>query len=191
MAINTANIFNAVGPTYKNRYMHGSLFQDKMAIYTTVGYTYIMAIYTANVFNAKMVINTACGLTSKLAIYKAASSVRKSLYTRMWLFTRLPGIHLKLLYTRQPFSIQELLYTRLPGLHIKMAIYTAAVFNATIPIYTEIEVEGALFQLDHGRPNIRYEFALKLRRAPKPSNDSSLDSSVPYGNLAQLKTFIL
>ena len=47
------------------------------------------------------------------------------------------------------------------------------------------------FRLDHSRPNIRYEFALKLRRIPKPSNASSSDSSMPYENLAQLETFIL
>ena len=47
------------------------------------------------------------------------------------------------------------------------------------------------FRLDHGRPNIRQEFALKLQRTLKLSNDSSLDSSIPYETLAQLKTFIL
>ena len=47
------------------------------------------------------------------------------------------------------------------------------------------------FQLDHGRPNMRYEFAMKLRRTPKPSNASSLDSSGPYENVTQLETFIL
>ena len=41
------------------------------------------------------------------------------------------------------------------------------------------------------RPNIRYEFALKLRRTPDSPNASSLDSSIPYENLAQLETFIL
>ena len=47
------------------------------------------------------------------------------------------------------------------------------------------------FRLDHGRPNIRQEFALKLRVTLKHSNDSSLDSSIPYETLAQLETFIL
>ena len=48
-----------------------------------------------------------------------------------------------------------------------------------------------LFRLDHGRPKKTIEFALKLRRTLKPSNDSSLDPSIPYETLAQLKTFIL
>ena len=42
----------------------------------------------------------------------------------------------KWLYKRQPFSTQKCLYTQLPGLHIKMAIYTAAVSNAYMSIYT-------------------------------------------------------
>ena len=55
-------------------------------------------------------------------------------------------------------------------------------------IFTQAKL--CLFRLDHGRPNIRQEFALKLRRTPKPSNASSLDSITPYENLAQLETFI-
>ena len=45
------------------------------------------------------------------------------------------------------------------------------------------------FGSTHGRPNIRYEFALKLQRKQKPSNASSLDSSNSYENLAQMETF--
>ena len=48
-----------------------------------------------------------------------------------------------------------------------------------------------LFRLDHGRLNMREEFALQLRRTLKPTNDSSLDSGIPYETLAQLKTVIL
>ena len=48
-----------------------------------------------------------------------------------------------------------------------------------------------MWYIIRSRPNIRQEFALKLRKTQKPSNAPSLDSSVPYENLIQLETFFV